>query len=53
MIALLQRVKRASVEVDGVMAGQINPGLLVFLCAEKWTKENAEFFTSPSLKAES
>ena len=35
MIALLQRVKRASVEVDSTVTGQINTGLLVFLCAEK------------------
>jgi D-tyrosyl-tRNA(Tyr) deacylase len=35
MIALLQRVKRAAVEVDNVITGQINAGLLVFLCAEK------------------
>ena len=35
MIALLQRVKHASVEVDNTITGQINVGLLVFLCAEK------------------
>ena len=35
MIALLQRVKKAHVEVDGQVTGQIAQGLLVFLCAEK------------------
>jgi len=31
MRALIQRVTRASVEIDGVIAGEIGPGLLVFL----------------------
>lgn len=35
MIALLQRVKKASVEVDNQIVGAIDVGLLVFLCAEK------------------
>ncbi|TDR31521.1 D-aminoacyl-tRNA deacylase [Hydromonas duriensis] len=35
MIALIQRVKRASVEVDRQVVGAIDAGLLVFLCAEK------------------
>ena len=35
MIALLQRVKKAQVEVDGRVEGQIDQGLLIFLCAEK------------------
>jgi D-tyrosyl-tRNA(Tyr) deacylase len=35
MIALIQRVKRASVEVNQQTVGQIDAGLLVFLCAEK------------------
>ena len=35
MIALIQRVKRASVIVDERITGQIDQGLLVLLCAEK------------------
>lgn len=35
MIALLQRVRQASVEVDGEKIAQISQGLLVLLCAEK------------------
>ena len=35
MIALLQRVKKASVEVNHQIVGAIDAGLLVFLCAEK------------------
>lgn len=35
MIALLQRVRHASVTVDGALIGAIDAGLLVFLCAEK------------------
>ncbi|HWK85513.1 MAG TPA: D-aminoacyl-tRNA deacylase [Caldimonas sp.] len=34
MIALLQRVAAARVEIDGVVAGEIDRGLLVFVCAE-------------------
>lgn len=34
MIAILQRVKNARVEVAGRVVGAIDKGLLVFLCAE-------------------
>ncbi|MDN3922197.1 D-aminoacyl-tRNA deacylase [Roseateles violae] len=34
MIALLQRVRRASVEVGGATIGAIGPGLLMLICAE-------------------
>lgn len=35
MIALLQRVTRAAVEVDGETVGAIGAGLLVLVCAER------------------
>lgn len=35
MLALLQRVKHARVEVGGVVVGSIGPGLLVFLGVER------------------
>ncbi len=35
MKALIQRVKRASVEVSGVVVGEIDQGVLVFLGIEK------------------
>jgi D-tyrosyl-tRNA(Tyr) deacylase len=34
LIALLQRVAQARVEIAGEVVGQIGPGLLVLLCAE-------------------
>ena len=34
MIALLQRVARAHVEIAGCTVGAIGPGLLLFVCAE-------------------
>lgn len=39
MIALLQRVRHASVTVDGALIGAIDAGLLVFLCAERGDTE--------------
>jgi D-tyrosyl-tRNA(Tyr) deacylase len=35
MIGLLQRVRRASVEVEGAVTGEIGPGLLVLLGVER------------------
>lgn len=40
MIALLQRVNRASVEINGQTVGQINQGLLVFAGFEPEDTEN-------------
>ena len=43
MKALIQRVKRASVHIDGELFSSINSGLLVFVGVEKTDeKENAE-----------
>ena len=39
MIGLLQRVRQASVVVDGATVGAIGPGLLVLVCAEKGDTE--------------
>jgi len=39
MLALLQRVKQARVEVDGHTIGQIDAGLLVLVCAERGDSE--------------
>ena len=35
MLALIQRVRRASVTIEGAVVGQIGEGLLVLLCAEQ------------------
>jgi len=39
VIALLQRVREARVEIDGEVVGQIGQGLLVLLCAERGDTE--------------
>ncbi len=39
MISLLQRVSQAHVIVDGQTLGQIGPGLLVLVCAERGDSE--------------
>ncbi|HZP91468.1 MAG TPA: D-aminoacyl-tRNA deacylase [Burkholderiales bacterium] len=35
MIGLVQRVSRAQVEIDGEVVGQIGPGILALVCAER------------------
>jgi D-tyrosyl-tRNA(Tyr) deacylase len=35
MLALLQRVQQARVEIDGKTVGAIDAGLLIFVCAER------------------
>ena len=35
MLAMIQRVRRASVAIDGSAVGAIGPGLLVLVCAEQ------------------
>jgi D-tyrosyl-tRNA(Tyr) deacylase len=39
MMALLQRVRHARVEVAGAVVGEIGPGLMVLLCAERGDTE--------------
>ena len=39
MMAVLQRVRHARVEVAGQVVGEIGPGLLVLLCAERGDTE--------------
>jgi D-tyrosyl-tRNA(Tyr) deacylase len=39
MLALLQRVRSARVEIDGHSVGAIGPGLLVLVCAERGDTE--------------
>lgn len=39
MLALLQRVREARVEIDGHAVGQIGAGLAVFVCAERGDSE--------------
>jgi D-tyrosyl-tRNA(Tyr) deacylase len=40
MIALIQRVARASVTVDGSVVGRIERGILAFVCAERNDRES-------------
>lgn len=39
MISLLQRVREARVDIAGAVCGQIGPGLLVLVCAERGDTE--------------
>ena len=39
MMALVQRVRRAQVVVDGATVGKIDQGLLVLVCAERGDTE--------------
>ena len=39
MMVLLQRVSEARVVIDGAVVGEIGPGLLVLLCAERGDTE--------------
>ena len=51
MQALIQRVRRASVTIDGLVVGQIGVGLLVLLCAEHGdTPEQADKLLAKILK---
>ena len=51
MIALLQRVRSARVEVDACTVGAIGPGLLVLVCAEQGdTQAEAEKLLAKILK---
>ncbi len=51
MIGLIQRVKQASVDVDGVTQGRIAHGLLVLVCAEpEDTERTAAAFVDKVLK---
>lgn len=51
MIALLQRVRQARVEVAGTVVGQIGPGMLMLVCAEPTdTEATAEKLIAKVLK---
>lgn len=45
MKALLQRVSSASMSVNGTVVGEINSGLLVFLCAVKGDTEKVSIIS--------
>ena len=50
MKAVLQRVKKASVTIDGEIYSSINAGMLVLLCAEKEdTKESLDWMVNKIL----
>ncbi len=50
MIALLQRVTHAKVEVDGALVGAIDKGLMVLVCAEREdTEQDAQQLLSKLL----
>ncbi|MEM6636342.1 MAG: D-aminoacyl-tRNA deacylase [Pseudomonadota bacterium] len=51
MRALLQRVSRASVTVDGAVIGEIGPGLLILVCAMQGDDEvSAEALARKAMK---
>lgn len=51
MLALLQRVKQARVEIDGQVVGEIGAGLLILVCAERGdTEAQAERLLAKILK---
>jgi len=51
MIALLQRVRQAKVDVGGSTIGQVGPGLLVLVCAERGdTEREADALLAKILK---
>lgn len=51
MIGLLQRVREARVEVEGQVVGQIGPGLLALVCAERGdTEREADKWLAKALK---
>lgn len=51
MIGLLQRVREARVEVEGQVVGQIGPGLLALVCAERGdTEMEADKWLAKALK---
>ena len=51
MIALLQRVRQARVEVEGATVGAIDSGLLVLVCAERGdTEQEADKLLAKILK---